>query len=280
MEDTHMTVVLRHQAGDIGIFAVFDGHGGSDVSRIAPSLLFDLMNARLGESFGAEGGDGRDLGVLLSESVEALDEALLVGPHGAFRTLPLASLHPFSRTGSTSCIVALDPARGHIVVANTGDSRAILCLGHNGVAVALSVDHKPENKEEWMRIYRAGGFVNREGPCFRIDGGLNVSRALGDFCYKANRSLPMSEQKVVATPAVVVHPWELSADGFLIVACDGVFERMTRQDVTDVISRALACGKTPRQALHELLHTCCAKSAYELGQDNETAVLVQWSQAN
>ena len=39
--------------------------------------------------------------------------------------------------------------------------------------------------QERGRIERAGGRVELHGPCWRIDGGLNLSRALGDFLYKA-----------------------------------------------------------------------------------------------
>ena len=37
-----------------------------------------------------------------------------------------------------------------IIVANSGDSRGVLCRG--GQAFALSEDHKPDNKEELARI--------------------------------------------------------------------------------------------------------------------------------
>lgn len=59
-------------------------------------------------------------------------------------------------------------------VANAGDSRCVLC--RDGVAVDLSVDHKPEDDSERTRIEAAGGKVTNDG---RVNGGLNLSRALG-----------------------------------------------------------------------------------------------------
>ncbi|PIO55278.1 hypothetical protein TELCIR_23336, partial [Teladorsagia circumcincta] len=50
---------------------------------------------------------------------------------------------------------------GDIVVANAGDSRAVLCRG--GTAIDLSMDHKPEDDIEKTRIINAGGFVNEDG---------------------------------------------------------------------------------------------------------------------
>lgn len=273
MEDSHLATVLNH-GSTIGVFAVFDGHGGSEVSAIVPELFLKLLSERLGRLV-ASTSAGQDLKTILFETVEATDSALLGGPLGVGNLLSLQWLHPFRGVGSTSCIAALDVSSKQIVVANTGDSRAILCRG--GEAIALSTDHKPEDTEEFIRISKAGGRVVRTGPCYRIDGGLNLSRALGDYHYKANASLSMADQKIVATPSVVVQSWEVEAeDEFLIVACDGLFERMSRQDVVDHVRSGLADGQVPQQVLRSLLQACCARSPYELGQDNESAILVQW----
>jgi serine/threonine protein phosphatase PrpC len=59
------------------------------------------------------------------------------------------------QSGSTSVMTLL--SKEHIVCANTGDSRAVLC--RNGEAVALSHDHKPYNPEEKERIEAAGSHV-------------------------------------------------------------------------------------------------------------------------
>lgn len=47
-------------------------------------------------------------------------------------------------------------------------------------AIAMSIDHKPDDPAELKRIREAGGFV-AEG---RVNGNLNLSRAMGDFEYK------------------------------------------------------------------------------------------------
>ena len=48
-------------------------------------------------------------------------------------------------------------SKEHIICANTGDSRAVLCRA--GEAVALSYDHKPYNPVEKERIENAGSHV-------------------------------------------------------------------------------------------------------------------------
>ena len=52
----------------------------------------------------------------------------------------------------------------------------------------MSADHKPEDQPEMERIEKAGGRVTPDG---RVNGGLNLSRALGDHAYKTNKELPL-----------------------------------------------------------------------------------------
>ena len=46
----------------------------------------------------------------------------------------------------------------------------------DGQAVEMSFDHKPEDEPEMKRIKNAGGKVTPDG---RVNGGLNLSRAIG-----------------------------------------------------------------------------------------------------
>lgn len=51
----------------------------------------------------------------------------------------------------------------------------ILCAS-SGTAVDMSLDHKPTDSPELERIMRAGGQVGADS---RVNGGLNLSRAIG-----------------------------------------------------------------------------------------------------
>ena len=84
-----------------------------------------------------------------------------------------------------------------LYVANAGDSRCV--MASNGKAVPLSVDHKPHLVSERQRILKAGSTINAEG---RIDGNLNLSRAIGDLRYKKNKNLRPHEHPVTAFPEV------------------------------------------------------------------------------
>ena len=52
--------------------------------------------------------------------------------------------------------------------------------------------------KEKNRIEKAGGFVS-EG---RVNGNLNLSRALGDLEYKSDKKLNEEEQLIIAVPDV------------------------------------------------------------------------------
>ena len=52
--------------------------------------------------------------------------------------------------------------------------RCVVC--RDGKAVEMSADHKPEDELEMKRIKNAGGKVTADG---RVNGGLNLSRAIG-----------------------------------------------------------------------------------------------------
>ncbi len=92
-------------------------------------------------------------------------------------------------------------------------------------AVQLSVDHKPNLREERMRIEDAGGVVVWAGT-WRVGGVLAVSRAFGDRPLK---------RYVIPTPHVNLE--ELTPqDEALILATDGVWDVLSNQ------VRGRACG--------------------------------------
>ena len=92
-------------------------------------------------------------------------------------------------TGCTACSAIITP--NEIIVANAGDSRAVLAkkTSDRYNALELSIDHKPELPEERQRIEKAGGFVEDN----RVKGVLNLSRSLGDLEYKSDSSISLKD---------------------------------------------------------------------------------------
>ncbi|KAL3912725.1 MAG: hypothetical protein SGPRY_008237 [Prymnesium sp.] len=180
------------------------------------------------------------------------------------------------------CTAIVACVRGQqLVIANAGDSRAVLCRAGN--AVPLSEDHKPSLQSESQRIQQAGGWITVQG---RINGNLNLSRALGDLKYKGNSSVPASAQIISAEPEVRSHT--LTADDeFLVLACDGIWDCMVRicpssnngftnQEVCDFVRERIA--STPLDKIAEQMFDHCIsedpKVTQGIGGDNMTALIV------
>ncbi|VDK66552.1 unnamed protein product [Onchocerca ochengi] len=176
---------------------------------------------------------------------------------------------PGEDSGSTACVVIL--FKDKIVVGNAGDSRAVLC--RKGVAVELSVDHKPEDDTERRRIEAAGGEISVDG---RVNGGLNLSRALGDHFYKKNAALPLKEQMISALPDVKQYKI-LQGDEFIIIACDGIWNSLTSQEAIDFVRRRISDGVNLSDICEQICDHCLSPNTAGdgTGCDNMTIIIAQ-----
>jgi len=194
------------------------------------------------------------------------------------QTMPTAI--PLERSGSTCVVVLVTPS--HIICANAGDSRAI--LSKKDEVLPLSFDHKPSNDVELTRIENDGGFV-RDG---RVDGDLALSRSFGDFGYKFcnakknSMSVPptkgQKEYRVTVYPDILVYVREPSNDQFMVLACDGIWDRLTNKDCSDLVrSLVYRDGETDVGLMcEEVIDT-----ALELdSRDNMTCCIVMFPGSN
>jgi len=150
-----------------------------------------------------------------------------------------------------TAIAALVTGDGKIFVANAGDSRSVISV--KGEAKPLSLDHKPLNENEAARIKAAGGYVEYG----RVNGRLNLSRALGDFDLKKNPSLSPEKQIITADPDVTVHDIA-EEDEFLVLACDGIWECLSSQKVVDFIRLKVSEGNELSEIGEMLCDYCLA----------------------
>ena len=137
--------------------------------------------------------------------------------------------------GRTANVVLISPEK--IYVANAGDSRSTMIL--NGKSIALSEDHKPSLKREEERIIKSGGKIING----RVNGNLNLTRAIGDFNERAVPGIPFDKQPITCLREIT----EIVRDGseeLLVVACDGIWERDYESNV-DLLLRKFkaALGK-------------------------------------
>ncbi|KAF2286045.1 hypothetical protein GH714_009905 [Hevea brasiliensis] len=128
-----------------------------------------------------------------------------------------------------------------LVVANVGDSRAVICK--NGVAKQLSVDHEPS--VERKDIEKRGGFVsNFPGDVPRVDGQLAVARAFGDKSLKEHLS---------SEPDVAKEVIDDDTD-FIILASDGLWKVMSNQEAADAIKNIKDARSAAKHLAEEALN--------------------------
>ncbi|KAF3785168.1 phosphatase 2C 56 protein [Nymphaea thermarum] len=126
--------------------------------------------------------------------------------------------------GSTAVVAVVFSS--HIVVANCGDSRAVLCSGRK--PMPLSLDHKPDREDEATRIEEAGGrIIHWDGV--RVCGVLSMSRAIGDAYLKP---------WIIPVPEVTVTK-RSDDDECLILASDGLWDVITNDEACEIARRCL-----------------------------------------
>ncbi|XP_011065305.1 PREDICTED: probable protein phosphatase 2C T23F11.1 [Acromyrmex echinatior] len=259
MEDSHVHILSLPSDPRTAFFAVYDGHGGAAMAQHAGKHLHEYIIKR------SEYKEGDIIGAMQQGFLE-LDKAMQ--NNAALRD---------EHAGTT--VIALLIKDNILYSANAGDSRAVACI--NGRTVALSRDHKPTLKDERKRIEAAGGFVEYK----RVNGNLALSRALGDFIFKRNDHKSPQEQIVTAFPEVqqfiIDEDWE-----FVVLACDGIWDVMTSEEVVQFVRTRLAhpklgdgeasnCTIHPEEICEELLNCCLAPDALMgTGCDNMTVILV------
>ncbi|MCH0629853.1 protein serine/threonine phosphatase 2C family protein [Kocuria palustris] len=273
MEDAHSVKINEEEL--VAIFGVFDGHGGKLVAEIVSEkltlLLFRQLNHHPSMSQKQVIDITRDLFLRIDAQIHK---------HGRYENV-----------GSTAIVVIV--YHNEIIVANTGDSRAVCSI--NGIAKTLLFDHKPTVMGELVRIENANGYIANS----RINEILALSRAFGDFHFKhpwldstqnkyiiQNRryfhkgkvELPPELFMVTAEPDFLVY--DIDAHGappeFIVVACDGIWDCFKNLDLIRLIRHKIAVGwllqKITEHVLHELLTK--ANLYTGVGFDNMTLIII------
>lgn len=149
-----------HGAVDGGnLYAVFDGHSGSEVAE----FLAKNFHTYFGQA------SGNSMSERMMEAFKNADNDEFIKNNKA--------------CGSTAAVVFVKDNKAHF--AHVGDSRAV--LENNGGVAFATVDHKPNRADEFIRIDYAGGLVFNK----KVNGFLAVSRAFGD--YGLDKRLIISE---------------------------------------------------------------------------------------
>ncbi|XP_010048835.2 probable protein phosphatase 2C 60 [Eucalyptus grandis] len=294
MEDAH--AAYPNLDSSTSFFGVYDGHGGKVVAKFCAKYLHQQVLKEEAYSAGEIGTSvqkaffrmdemmrgqrgWRELAVLGDKinKFSGMIEGLIWSPRGgdangriddwAFEDGPHSDFSG-PTSGSTACVAII--RNNQLVVANAGDSRCV--ISRKGQAYNLSRDHKPDLEAEKERIIKAGGFIHAG----RVNGSLNLARAIGDMEFKQNKFLPVEKQIVTANPDI--NTVELcDDDDFVVLACDGIWDCMSSQQLVDFIHDQLKSETKLSAVCERVLDRCLAPSTVTgEGCDNMTMILVQF----
>eukprot|EP00051_Salpingoeca_urceolata_P014043 m.177886 g.177886 ORF g.177886 m.177886 type:complete len:393 (-) comp17973_c2_seq1:163-1341(-) len=251
MEDAHVAKIGLPGQPTTSFFAVFDGHGGDQAAKFSAAHVVEAIM----KTPHFPKGQPESLASALRQGLLDLDVKLKQQP--GFSTGQ-------DRSGSTviTCLVT----ETHLIIGNAGDSRAVVASSVEAKGVRFgSEDHKPQSPHETARVESAGGFVNMGRVC----GNLAVSRALGDFEFKDVADLPPEKQKISAEADTTILERQFT-DEFLVLACDGIWDVMSNEQVVTFIKHYLEVGKEAHEIVKLLLDFCLDRGS----KDNMTASIV------
>ncbi|KAL3622734.1 hypothetical protein CASFOL_032029 [Castilleja foliolosa] len=227
---------------------VFDGHGpsGHTVAR----YIRDVLPAKLSSSLCKKSGLGESNG--FAEIFEINNDNYNNNPQFlSWKARIIKCFHEMDEeleadasiesycSGTTS--VTVFKKGEHLIMANIGDSRAILCKRDKNnelLSEQLTVDLKPNLPDEMERIKSCQGRVlamDEEPKVFRIwmpdqdCPGLAMARAFGDFCLK--------DYGLISTPNVTYRKLT-NNDEFVVLATDGIWDVLSNDEVVRIVASA------------------------------------------
>uniref|UniRef100_A0A368UI29 protein-serine/threonine phosphatase n=2 Tax=Glycine max TaxID=3847 RepID=A0A368UI29_SOYBN len=229
MEDYLVSEFKQEKDRELGLFAIFDGHLGHDVASYLQNHLF--QNILKEHDFWTETESAVKRAYLETDE-KILEQALVLG-----------------RGGSTAVTAILIDGQ-KLIVANVGDSRAVIC--ENGKARQLS-------KGQHLHVLKCWIFVcvdwannifkhffnklslNRDVP--RVDGQLAVARAFGDRSLKMHLS---------SEPDVLVEEVDPHTE-FLILASDGIWKVMSNEEAVESIRQIKDAQAAAKHLIEEAI---------------------------
>jgi len=208
-EDSHNIILglnnTSSELAKVNYYAIYDGHGGKFVSNFLSENLPHCFTA--------------------NKVIYPLRTDYVNKVYDKVQNILLSRYEKESTECGSTCLVVCHFKEGKqefLNIMNTGDSRCVMC--RNNIAIPLTRDHKPDWPDELRRITKLGGQIRQDGTTFRIND-LSVSRAFGD-----------KESSKYVTHRPDLYKYKINKkDKFMVIACDGLWDVLTPQDVVNFI---------------------------------------------
>jgi len=250
MEDA--LIIQSNFFDNYSLFVVCDGHGGNEASELTKKEFPNILKQAL---------------INQEKNIKkAIENAYIQMDNLISETI---------YSGTTCVSLLINKKTGEFWCANVGDSRAILSryeINYGKTVIPLTEDQKPNRPDEKARIEKAGGevLIGRSSDNGKIIGRLRkgksneslaLSRALGDKLYKKFGLIAIPEMDYGRVS---------KNDEFFILACDGVFDTLSNEEVCVFIQERKNKNINANQISKELTEFCIEKGS----KDNISVIII------
>lgn len=242
MEDySFVYEIFLKRIGQVGIFGICDGHGGSQVSDFVSKNMKKVLQVGLSDLTENQFLNKPFMTKILINCFAIL-ESRLENTFGS----------EINSVGSTCSMVLLSRPLNAWYAINCGDSSVLgIQVLSPKVNNAANLDqtgqvkisritrlHKPDLEDEEKRIEKAGGFVANYAGVPRLCGVLAVSRSFGD-CEQRPFGMtetpeiygPLNLLKVEEGKGTSINPKDVNGFFGFIICSDGISDFITEKEI-------------------------------------------------
>ena len=268
-EDSHiMDCSWGGDATQRGLFAVFDGHGGSSAAEFAAVYFPQRMATKKAltddeivkyfvecdEAYrqSADNKAGAAATLMTTERLPNGKYKIRFANAGDSRAILISSSTPLPEAVASRSLddnlhkrkdSELFSSPEHL---SNPDGLHFVSDDYDCGVVLSTIDHKPNHPSEKARIEAAGGFVSNDNPA-RLQGMLALSRMIGDFNYKTNPALSVADQMGSVIPEIFTTE-DASEGDIVVVACDGIYDVLSNNELARQVrirlAQQIAAGST------------------------------------
>eukprot|EP01025_Chloroclados_australasicus_P004328 TRINITY_DN1105_c0_g1_i2.p1 TRINITY_DN1105_c0_g1~~TRINITY_DN1105_c0_g1_i2.p1 ORF type:complete len:451 (-),score=13.63 TRINITY_DN1105_c0_g1_i2:2319-3671(-) len=242
--------------GKCVVFAIGDGHGGSQASKFVARHLEQTLYNNLNQ-------DHLEY-AMANQGMEHVAQIIRSCLHATFLQLDKDFVDSCQYDAGTTLTVLVICGR-LISVASVGDSKAVLVLPELGQKLDLTADHRiHDNDEERLRMLRSGATISKHrirdkyvGVLRVYPGGLALSRSIGDR---------VSKPHVIPDPFIsqAILPTDQKAK--VILASDGLWDELSSKEA-QLITQSTKLSSLPAK----LIQAAFQANNYQVNDD--TSVL-------
>jgi len=209
--------LLTTQDHKISVFAIFDGHGGNEVSQFLSLNIESILIKYITQS-------NYNIKESINKTFLELDNLL-------------KSQNKFQKIGSTATLILID--NNIIYCANIGDTTCYYIYNNN--INKLSKDHNIKNEKEIVRIKKSNGLIFNN----RLYGVLNITRSFGDFDLKENG--------LVCIPSISRVSIDMESK-YIVIASDGVWDAIKDKDLMEICKKEKKSENIAKKLIEQSLY--------------------------